>query len=129
MILFGDKNTGQYVEITQNEFHMAIIHWVNYPYEIIYHNDSRDETVYNHVVEEFVRVFNGCNDLTHARKILDNMSSKEKIVRTVEEVRGMQNKAFDMQDGYDEYLAGFFDALGWVLGDELDEEIWGENNV
>ena len=120
MILFGDKNTKQYVEITHDENYRAITHWVNYPHEIIYYNDSRDELVYDHVVKVYLHFFKNCNDINHARRILDNMACKEKIVRTVEQVRELKNVAFDnMNSNIESYWFGVFDALRWVLGDEV----------
>jgi len=119
MILFGDHHTNQYVEIFQDENYRAIIRWVNYPQEIIYYNDSHDKDVYWHVVHCYQKVFKGCRDITHARRILDNMADQEEIARTVEQVRELKNKSFD--EGWNAYWIGVFDALRWVLGDEVEE--------
>ena len=118
MIIFGDKNSGQYVEIEHDENYRAIAHWVKYPQEIIYYNDSRDKYVYNHVVNCYRRVFKECRDIMHARRILDNMADQEKINRTAEQVRRLKNKAFD--EGWNAYWLGVFDALRWILGDEVE---------
>lgn len=123
MILFKDKKVNQYVEIFHDENYRAIIRWVNYPQEIIYYNDSRDKHTYNHVVKTYKMFFKNCRDIMHARRILDNMADQEKITRTVEQVRELKNDAFDnMNSSYmANYWFGVFDALRWVLGDEVEE--------
>ena len=121
MILFGDKNTKQYVELEHGENYHVIIHWVDHPREIIYYSDPHDERMYNHVVQVYIELFKNCNDMINARKILDHHMFKEKIVRTVEQVRELKNHAFDSINATDEsYWFGVFDALRWMLGDEVE---------
>ena len=126
-LVFENSST-QYVELEFTDDEKLLVHWMNYPTEIVYHCETSQEAYDKYITKFFSRMLKNCNDIKEARTVLENYLA-ENPMRTMYEIRELQNKAFDLAGGYDEYFTGFFDALGWVLGDELDEEIWGENYV
>lgn len=121
MVVFGDKNTGQYVEVKPFKEDL-LIYWVNYPSEIIYrkalYGDKHSllaSTLHDHI-------FAKCTDIINARNILDELFNMGvNISRSIDEIQDLQNYAFDFSEGLsDDYWQGVFDALSWVLGDEVE---------
>ena len=121
MVVFGDKNTGQYVEVKPFKEDL-LIYWVNYPSEIIYRKALYGDklsllanTLHDHI-------FAKCTDIINARDILDELFNMGvNISRSIDEIQDLQNYAFDVSEGLsDDYWQGVFDALSWVLGDEVE---------
>lgn len=121
MVVFGDKNTGQYVEVKPFKEDL-LIYWVNYPSEIIYRKALYGDklsllanTLHDHI-------FAKCTDIINARDILDELFNMGvNVSRSIDEMQDLQNYAFDVSEGLsDDYWQGVFDALSWVLGDEVE---------
>ena len=124
-----DIDENKYVEVELKDKNM-LVHWMNYPVEIIYTYKINSAKYFDDYVWCFQKMLSNCKDMGEVRTVLTESSLYDsKIHRTSEEIVDLQDRAFELSEGHtDEYFAGVFDALGWVLGDELDEEIWGENN-
>lgn len=124
MIVFGDKSTGKYVEteyIDDNK--RAVITWHNDPAVIVYYHNVRNESHYVNLSSWLYNILplnDKCKDIFQARDVLDLSFNKEEIAKSLSEIWELKNKAFDnLRDA--DYWFGVFDALRWVLGDEVEE--------
>jgi len=119
-----DIDENKYVEVELKDRNM-LIHWMNYPVEIIY-TCKCNSVFFNEYVSLLRQMLSGCKDMGDVQAILTTTLYGPEIYRTPEEIGELQNRAFELSEGHtDEYFSGVFDALDWVLGGELDEEIWG----
>lgn len=121
MVVFGDKNTGQYVEVKPFKEDL-LIYWVNYPSEIIYRKALYGDKLSLLVNTLHDHIFAKCTDIINARDILDELFNMGvNVSRSIDEIQDLQNYAFDVSEGLsDDYWQGVFDALSWVLGDEVE---------
>ena len=126
-VFYVDDNRYINVELVKNK--NIVIRWMNYPVEIIYTCSINSAKYFDGVVSLVRSELNRCKDMGEARSVIEEMYGPN-VCRTSEEICDLQDRAFKLSEGRtDEYFSGVFDALDWVLGDDLDKEIWGENNV
>lgn len=126
IIVFGSRDTKQYVEINKCGWCCIAINWVNYPISTCYYREVFNTESERDIINKIRDGLKDCNDIMQARNILDKILVEPSIRRNAEEINNLQNIAFDKSRGTtDDYFTGMFDALSWVLGDELDKEIWG----
>ena len=125
MIIFGDKNSGQYIETKYSEVdNRIIITWSAWPEAIVYYHYVQNEDCYVNLSNWLSNVLKMNNrddtDIFQARQMLEDSFYKESVERSADEIREIKNKAFDhLRDA--DYWFGVFDALRWVLGDEVEE--------
>lgn len=127
MVIFGDKNSGKYVETEYSEVdRRMIIKWYNWPTAIVYYHHVHNEDQYVNLANWLSNILLMNNrdgtDIFQARQVLEDSFYKESVERSVDEIRALKNDAFDnINTSYmKDYWFGIFDALRWVLGDELE---------
>lgn len=126
MVVFGDKNTGKYIETEYSAVNRKIIvKWHNYPIEILYYGNARNEDQYVLLSNWLCNILPMNNDapldMSQARNVLEMAFCRESIAKTEDEISAMKNRAFDNTRSGDEYWYGVFDALRWVFGDKVEE--------